>query len=72
MRKLLIIVSVLFFISCTENQKQHKLEQRVKTLEFKVDSLQQAIKWMTTTDSILVQEVFTPKGSLLEELSKNE
>jgi hypothetical protein len=71
MYKIFFIIFVLFLFSCNQKNNTDEMEQRIKTLELKVDSLQQSIKWMATTDSILVKEVFIPKeGSLLEEIQK--
>ena len=71
MKKLIFIsISILLF-ACNPSRNTESLEQRIKTLELQVDSLQQSIKQMTETDSILVEEVFRHKeGSLLEEIGK--
>ena len=73
MYKFLLIIFTLFLFSCNQANNTAEMEQRIKTLELKVDSLQQSIKLMTTTDSILVEEVFRPeKGSLLEEIQSKQ
>lgn len=71
MKKLIFIAITIFLFSCNSSRNSEALEQRIKTLELQVDSLQQAIKTMASTDSILIEEVFKPeKGSLLEEIDK--
>jgi hypothetical protein len=73
MYKILFIAMVALFVSCNQQPSTSQIEQRITTLEAKIDSLEQAIKLMTSTDSILVQQVFSPaKGSLLEEIQPKQ
>jgi outer membrane lipoprotein-sorting protein len=73
MYKILFIAMVALFVSCNKQANTSQMEQRITALEAKVDSLEHTIKLMTSTDSILVQQVFSPaKGSLLEEIQPKQ
>jgi len=68
MNKILIVIVVLFLVSCSNGNEISQLKENQKKLEARIDKLEKDMKEQMKIDSILLEIQKPQPGSLLYEL----